>query len=249
MGLTSQDADPRPEPEPGAAQAPPAPARGHRKKPPSPRQIVLALAGRPAVVAVAIGVLLLASGSTGAVLAAHSGYHPPHVAPVKPVLPPVGHAQTPPPETSDQVSPPVSITIPVIGVSARIIHLGLTSSGALQVPTTTTVAGWYTGSPPPGAIGSSIIAGHVDSYLGPGVFYRLGTLRRGDRVYVRQQDGDLAIFTVNTVHEYSKTVFPTTTVYGPQPTSQLRLITCGGTFDPQTGHYLSNIVVYATLTP
>jgi hypothetical protein len=44
-------------------------------------------------------------------------------------------------------------------------------------------------------------------------------------------------------------VFPTISVYGPTPTPQLRLITCGGTFDPQTGHYLSNIVVYATLAP
>jgi hypothetical protein len=26
----------------------------------------------------------------------------------------------------------------------------------------------------------------------------------------------------------------------------LRLITCGGAFDPATHHYLSNIVVYAT---
>jgi hypothetical protein len=42
-------------------------------------------------------------------------------------------------------------------------------------------------------------------------------------------------------------VFPTLKVYGMTPTPQLRLITCGGIFDTQTGHYLSNIVVYATL--
>jgi hypothetical protein len=28
----------------------------------------------------------------------------------------------------------------------------------------------------------------------------------------------------------------------------VRLITCGGTFDPQTGSYLSNTIVYATET-
>jgi hypothetical protein len=35
-------------------------------------------------------------------------------------------------------------------------------------------------------------------------------------------------------------------VYGPTPDPELRLITCGGAFDYATGHYLSNIVVYAT---
>jgi hypothetical protein len=36
-------------------------------------------------------------------------------------------------------------------------------------------------------------------------------------------------------------------VYGPTPNAQLRLITCGGAFDPTTGHYLSNVVAFATL--
>jgi sortase (surface protein transpeptidase) len=201
----------------------------------------------PGLAVAGAGLLILGAGITGLTMTAHGGYVPPQAAAVKPVLPPVGTPQTPPPETSDQVSPPVSLTIPVIGVNARLIHLGITSSGALQVPRTTTVAGWYTGSPAPGAIGSSIVAGHVDSRTGPGVFYRLGDLRQGDRIYVRQKDGRVAVFSVDSVHEYSKDVFPTLKVYGMTPTPQLRLITCGGIFDTQTGHYLSNIVVYATL--
>jgi hypothetical protein len=46
---------------------------------------------------------------------------------------------------------------------------------------------------------------------------------------------------------FLKTDFPTSDVYGPVPTAQLRLITCGGTFDTATGHYLSNVIVFATL--
>jgi len=103
---------------------------------------------------------------------------------------------------------PVELTIPAIGVRTSLIKLGLQANGSLQVPPTTAVAGWYTGSPRPGAVGSSVIAGHVDSYAGPGVFYRLSTLK---------------------------------------PDPELRLITCGGTFDPDTGHYLSNVIAYATL--
>lgn len=33
----------------------------------------------------------------------------------------------------------------------------------------------------------------------------------------------------------------------PVPDAELRLITCGGTFDPETGHYLSNVIVSAVL--
>jgi hypothetical protein len=35
-------------------------------------------------------------------------------------------------------------------------------------------------------------------------------------------------------------------VYGATPAPELRLITCGGTFNYSTGSYLSNTVVYAT---
>ena len=148
-----------------------------------------------------------------------------------------------------QVPSPVYLTIPAIGVRTRLIRLGLTRSGGLQAPRTTTVAGWYTGSPRPGAIGAAVIGGHVDSYTGPGVFFTLRRLHPGDRIYVRQAGGRLAVFRVYAVHRYLKTRFPTAQVYGPVPTPQLRLLTCGGTFDWQTGHYLSNVVVYAAMIP
>jgi Sortase domain len=229
-----------PDPPPGPAPA----RRKHRRPGLGP----LALASRPAAVAVGIGLVLAGSGVAGLLIAGHRGYVPPRVAPVKPVLAPAGRPQTPVPQTSAHVSGPVSLTIPSIGVRTRLIRLGITKSGALQVPGSTTVAGWYTGSPRPGAIGSSVIVGHVDSFTGPGIFYRLHLLHPHNLIYVRQKDGRLAVFRVNSVHQYTKRGFPTARVYGPAPTPQLRLITCGGTFDLQTRHYLSNIVVYATIT-
>jgi sortase (surface protein transpeptidase) len=127
-----------------------------------------------------------------------------------------------------------------------LITLGLTTTGELQVPASTAVAGWYTGSPRPGAIGSSIIVGHIDSRSRPGVFYRLSELAAGDKIYVKRADGTLIEFRVASVQTYLKDRFPTENVYGPVPDAELRLITCGGAFDAATGHYLSNIVVYAT---
>jgi len=131
-------------------------------------------------------------------------------------------------------------------VRTQLITLGLTTTGELQVPSSTSVAGWYTGSPRPGAIGSSIIVGHIDSRREPGVFYRLSELAAGDKIYVKRADGTLIEFRVASVQTYRKDRFPTENVYGPVPDAELRLITCGGAFDAATGHYLSNIVVYAT---
>ena len=133
-------------------------------------------------------------------------------------------------------------------MQTSLIRLGLTADGTLQVPQSTAVAGWYTGSPRPGAVGSAVIAGHIDSRTGPGVFFRLSSLRPGDRVYVRRADGTLAVFQVTAVRQFPKDSFPTSAVYGPTPDPEVRLITCGGTFDPQLGSYLSNTIVYAAET-
>jgi sortase (surface protein transpeptidase) len=166
-----------------------------------------------------------------------------------PVAIPSGRAILPVSLSAAQQTPkPVWLTIPAIGVKAPIVDLGLNRNGTLQVPSTTTVVGWYTSSPRPGATGSAVIAGHVDSRSGPGVFFWLRTVRPGERVYVRRADGTLAVFKVTKVQMYAKARFPTAAVYGPVPDAELRLITCGGTFDYARGSYLSNVVVYARLS-
>ena len=63
---------------------------------------------------------------------------------------------------------------------------------------------------------------------------------------MRRADGTLAVFLVTSVRTYRKDRFPTKSVYGPTPDAELRLITCGGTFDPGLHSYLSNVVVYAS---
>jgi sortase (surface protein transpeptidase) len=141
---------------------------------------------------------------------------------------------------------PVSLTIPLIGVRTSLITLGRAADGSMQVPASTMVAGWYTGSALPGAIGPAVIVGHVDSVTGPGVFFRLSQLRRGDRVYVTRADGTTAVFRVTSVRTYAKDVLPAKAVYGATPDPEVRLITCGGAFDDATGRYLSNVVVDAT---
>jgi hypothetical protein len=204
---------------------------------------------RPAAaIALTLGLIVVGVGVTGLSLASQTGR--PALPVGKPTLLPVplGRQAAAPLPTARPVPEPTWIIIPSIGVRSGLVHLGLTPSGTLQVPATASVAGWYTGSSRPGAIGAAVIVGHIDSLSGPGVFYRLRLLRRGRLIYVRRAGGSLAVFRVTAVHQYPKARFPTLAVYGPVPTAQLRLITCGGTFDYATGHYLSNVIVYASLT-
>ena len=206
---------------------------------------------RPAAIAFAAGLVVIVGGTAGLLLTRHPTPALRPVAAGVAALPaPTGPIVAPPPSAAAKVPSPVSLTIPLIGVKTNLITLGLAKGGSMQVPVSTTVAGWFTGSPRPGAVGSSIIVGHVDGRVDStearGVFFRLNTLKAGDDVFVKRADGTTAEFRVTEVQTYLKDHFPTQTVYGPTPDAELRLITCGGAFDPATHHYLSNIVVYAT---
>jgi LPXTG-site transpeptidase (sortase) family protein len=210
---------------------------------------------RPAAaLALAAGHRVIARGGAGQLLTRHPT---PAMRPVAAgvaagvaALPaPTGPIVAPPQSAAPKpVAAPVSLTIPLIGVQTNLITLGLDPDGELQVPllSQASVAGWYTGSPRPGAIGSAIIVGHIDTTRGPAVFARLNKLTRGDKIYVKRADGTLAEFRVTSVQSYLKDDFPTQEVYGPVPDAELRLITCGGAWDPATRHYVRNIVVYAT---
>ena len=142
---------------------------------------------------------------------------------------------------------PVELTVPAISLSASLSTLGLNADGTVQVPTNVQQPGWFGLGPTPGQIGSAVILGHVDSHTGPGVFFKLPSLVAGDLVDVGLADGVTAEFKVTSVATYLKANFPGQTVYGSNGNSALQLVTCGGTFDPATGHYLSNIVVYTSL--
>jgi sortase (surface protein transpeptidase) len=142
---------------------------------------------------------------------------------------------------------PVRLQIPKIGVASSLARLGRARDGTVEVPSRGGVAGWYALGPRPGDPGSSVILGHVDSTRGPAVFFRLRELHRGDEIKVTRADRSSARFVVERTAQYDKQRFPTDDVYYPTLTPALRLVTCGGQFDYSTGHYRSNIIVFATL--
>ena len=159
------------------------------------------------------------------------------------------HAEpVPPTRATGAVSSgrPVSIQIPAIGVDARVVAVGLGPDRSVEVPAVD-LAGWYEPGPRPGEAGPAVIVGHVDSRRAPAVFFRLGQLRRGDRIVVGRARGGARSFAVERVERQPKQVLPVARIWNPTRRPVLRLITCGGSFDRATGHYRDNLIVYAGL--
>lgn len=140
---------------------------------------------------------------------------------------------------------PVRIGIPRLEVTSSLIGLRKDRTGRLQVPADPMRAGWYAQGPAPGDKGPAVIAGHVDSFRGPGVFARIDELRKGDTIKVRRADGSLVTYAVTLVRTFAKRDFPTELVYRGDGKESLRLITCGGDFDRRSKSYRSNVVVFA----
>ncbi|MFI6293440.1 class F sortase [Nonomuraea sp. NPDC050790] len=164
---------------------------------------------------------------------------------VPPPLPPINPAPAMLPST------PKRIVIKRLGINAPISSIGVDKRGAIQVPSidNPNLVGWYRHGPTAGEAGPSVMLGHKDTRRGSAVFSRLYEIRNGDTIEVKRQDGVTAVFTVGGVEQAAKTTFPTQRVYGDQgDNAQLHLITCGGFYNRNIGHYTDNIIVYATMT-
>lgn len=143
---------------------------------------------------------------------------------------------------------PVALSVPSLGIETTFeTRLGLTTSGAHEVPTSYEEVGWYEFSPTPGELGPAVVLGHVDSKDGPGVFYALGQLKRGDTIVIDREDGSVLTFEVTLLQRTDQETFPTQEVYGDINHAGLRLITCSGVYDKETLRYSHNLIVYARL--
>ena len=147
-------------------------------------------------------------------------------------------------------STPTRVRIAAIKVDAPLMGLSLDKSGHLAPPPEQKkdVAGWYQDGTTPGALGTAVIAGHVDNRHGPAVFYNLGALKKGETIQVDRADGLTAVFAIDAIEAYDARDFPTAKVYGAATRAELRVITCGAGFDEHRGRYRGNVVVYAHLT-
>ena len=183
-----------------------------------------------------------------------------------------GGVESTPVEVPITVVDPTAVGIPRLGVWSTLIPLGLTDVDCPTEPpclasppvTAPMQAGWYAGKDPefsgdewqPGEPGPAVIAGHVDGVVNgrkgqPGIFLRLHELVPGDQIIVERNHPETPqpplTFVVTSVQRYPKAAFPTEQVYGETGRPVLHLITCGGEFDRESGHYIDNVVVGAEL--
>ncbi|MFF5984052.1 class F sortase [Streptomyces olindensis] len=179
--------------------------------------------------------------------------HAPAAAPHRPRAATATRARPPAPAPRKPRTLPPSratrVLIPYLRVDAPVMDLGLDREHRLTAPPEDDpkLVGWYKQGASPGEQGTAVAVGHLDTDSGPAVFAGLTELKRGRIVKVRRADGRIAVYTVDRIKSYEKAHFPSQEVYGARGRPELRLITCGGSYDRRKG-YSGNVVVFAHLT-
>ncbi|GGF23286.1 hypothetical protein GCM10010954_22590 [Halobacillus andaensis] len=138
---------------------------------------------------------------------------------------------------------PSKIEIPSIQVSAPITKEGLTENGGMEVPDNDKDVGWFEPGTKPGDKGNAVLAGHVDSYKGPAVFFDLDQLKAGDEILIHGEDSTLT-FEVKEVVAYPTDEAPINQIFGSSDAPSLNLITCTGLYDREAETHQERLVVY-----
>ncbi|MEU4260440.1 class F sortase [Streptomyces argenteolus] len=147
---------------------------------------------------------------------------------------------------------PERVEISSVGIEAPVVPRGLDPDGAIEPPPYAKpgTVGWYGSGTEPGTEGAALFVGHVDTETKPAVFYGLSAAQPGEKVRVSRSDGSVAEFTIDDVQVFTRERFDAQKAYGPRKDgrAELRLITCGGTYDHDSRAYTANVVVSAYLT-
>lgn len=160
---------------------------------------------------------------------------------------PAVHAAT---HASLDRSTPIQLSVPSIGLTAPLLGLGTDGKGLPELPpfSQPRTAGWLRDSATPGAAGTAVLVGHVDTRTGPAVFWGLSSVKPGASVEVGRLDGSTALFGVDEVRYFDRAAFPVARIYAPAADAQLRIVTCGGVYDRTRREYSGNVVVFAHLS-
>ncbi|MCL6646519.1 MAG: class F sortase [Dehalococcoidia bacterium] len=149
------------------------------------------------------------------------------------------------------------LVIPSIGVDAPVTMRTVPSNGVMGNPNGPWDVTWYDFSNfpglggYPGGGGNAVFAGHVDYVnVGPAVFYRVASLKPGDVIEVRREDGQAIRYAVESVRGVSPSSGDWASILSAEPGREtITLITCGGTFNPATRDYDTRMVVKGVRTP
>ncbi len=148
--------------------------------------------------------------------------------------------------TKPAPSTPVYISIPMLGVITNVEHVGVDENNNMDIPADPYNVAWYKYGPIPGKQGNAVMDGHLDWYgIKEAVFFYLGKLKPGDRIYVRDDKGVDRAFSVTKQLVCPYNNCPVQEVFGPSSAVRLNLITCNGTFNRTQQNYDKRLVVFS----
>jgi hypothetical protein len=143
---------------------------------------------------------------------------------------------------------PSQVRVATLGVDATVVPVGLDDAGNMTLPPDPAIAGWYEYGPAPASsAGATVIAAHVDSLTyGLGPFVALADAAPGTEIVVTDTAGHERTYAVASRETTEKGDVAWSAIFDRTGPSRLVLVTCGGEFDYETRHYLSNVIVVAT---
>lgn len=156
---------------------------------------------------------------------------------------------TPSEKTTASFIIPTTLSIPKISITVPVESVGMDAKGRMDVPSDEDNVAWYNLGFKPGEKGSAVIDGHFDKASGePAVFYKLSSLRAGDKITLTGDNGEQMAFTVLRLQYYDFDAFPLQEVFNTTDKPRLNLITCEGEWNKKTLNYSKRLVVYSELT-
>lgn len=142
---------------------------------------------------------------------------------------------------------PVSLEVPAIGLKTQVEPVGVLPNGQMGVPKNFDKVGILSPWTKPGEPGNAVIAGHLDHYTGPAVFFHLKDLTPGDKMYVADANGRKLTFTIREVTKFPTNEAPLDRIFGPATSAHLNLITCAGKYNRKTNEHPMRLVVFSEL--
>ncbi|MBE4907325.1 class F sortase [Bacillus luteolus] len=140
---------------------------------------------------------------------------------------------------------PQNLAIPSLNLDANIISVGLQEDGTMEVPKDVMEVGWYTQGAKPGQNGNVVLAGHVDSYLGPGIFFHLENVTLNDKIIITDGHNREITYRITKIEKYPYQDGPLEEIFGFTSQKRLQLITCTGSYNPFKRTHEERLVVTA----
>lgn len=147
---------------------------------------------------------------------------------------------------SDVAATPRYLRIAKLDINARVETIGVTSSGAMGVPTDMWNAGWYIGSAKPGQGGAVFMDGHSTANRGA-LFGNLDTLVAGDMLEIQRNDGAVIKYQVAKVSVVNRNDVDMAAMMLPYDLSKngLNILSCTGQWIESEQTLENRVMVYA----